>query len=123
MYYSGTSDSGHSKEWTTSLQWTNCLPTTVCMLEPLKKGQPLNNGQNTRPQRVHCSEVPLYTDGGAGVQVNEAFAAQYVAVERELGLDREKTNTNGGAIGEISTSFYTQLIVLYRTRTVRKTTV
>ena len=77
------------------------LPTTVCMLEPLKKGQPPNNGQNTRPQRVHCSEVPLYTDGGAGVQVNEAFAAQYVAVERELGLDREKTNTNGGAIGEI----------------------
>ena len=33
------------------------------------------------------------------VQVNEAFAAQYVAVEKEVGLDRAKTNTNGGAIG------------------------
>jgi len=32
------------------------------------------------------------------VEVNEAFAAQYLAVEQELGLDREKTNVNGGAI-------------------------
>jgi acetyl-CoA C-acetyltransferase len=32
------------------------------------------------------------------VEVNEAFAPQYVAVERELGLDRTKTNVNGGAI-------------------------
>jgi acetyl-CoA acyltransferase 2 len=32
------------------------------------------------------------------VEVNEAFAAQYLAVERELGLQREKTNVNGGAI-------------------------
>jgi acetyl-CoA acetyltransferase family protein len=32
------------------------------------------------------------------VEVNEAFAAQYVAVERELGLDRERTNVDGGAI-------------------------
>jgi acetyl-CoA acyltransferase 2 len=32
------------------------------------------------------------------VEVNEAFSAQYVAVEKELGLDRAKTNTNGGAI-------------------------
>lgn len=30
--------------------------------------------------------------------MNEAFAAQYLAVEKELGLDRAKTNTNGGAI-------------------------
>jgi len=30
--------------------------------------------------------------------VNEAFAGQYLAVERELGLDREKVNVNGGAI-------------------------
>ena len=33
------------------------------------------------------------------VEVNEAFAAQFLAVEKELGLDRAKTNTNGGAIG------------------------
>jgi acetyl-CoA acetyltransferase family protein len=32
------------------------------------------------------------------VEVNEAFAAQYLAVERELGLDRDRTNVNGGAI-------------------------
>jgi acetyl-CoA acetyltransferase family protein len=32
------------------------------------------------------------------VEINEAFAAQYLAVERELGLDREKSNVNGGAV-------------------------
>ncbi|GAB1601408.1 3-ketoacyl-CoA thiolase, mitochondrial-like isoform X2 [Argonauta hians] len=32
------------------------------------------------------------------VEVNEAFAAQYLAVEKELELDPCKTNTNGGAI-------------------------
>ncbi len=32
------------------------------------------------------------------VEVNEAFAPQYLAVEKELGLDRDRTNVNGGAI-------------------------
>jgi acetyl-CoA acetyltransferase family protein len=32
------------------------------------------------------------------IEVNEAFAAQYLAVEKDLGLDREKVNVNGGAI-------------------------
>jgi acetyl-CoA acetyltransferase family protein len=32
------------------------------------------------------------------VEVNEAFAPQYLAVEKELGLDREKSNVDGGAI-------------------------
>jgi acetyl-CoA acyltransferase 2 len=32
------------------------------------------------------------------IEVNEAFAAQYLAVEKQLGLDREKVNVNGGAI-------------------------
>ncbi len=32
------------------------------------------------------------------VEINEAFAAQYLAVERELGLDRSRTNVDGGAI-------------------------
>ena len=32
------------------------------------------------------------------VEVNEAFAAQYLAVEKELELDRSRTNVNGGAI-------------------------
>jgi acetyl-CoA acetyltransferase family protein len=32
------------------------------------------------------------------IEVNEAFAAQYLSVEKALGLDRDKTNVNGGAI-------------------------
>ncbi len=32
------------------------------------------------------------------IEINEAFAAQYLAVERELGLDRDRTNIDGGAI-------------------------
>jgi acetyl-CoA acetyltransferase family protein len=32
------------------------------------------------------------------IEVNEAFAPQYLAVEKALGLNREKTNVNGGAI-------------------------
>ena len=32
------------------------------------------------------------------IEVNEAFAAQYLAVEKELGIDRAKANVNGGAI-------------------------
>lgn len=32
------------------------------------------------------------------VEVNEAFAPQYLAVEKELRLDRDKTNVHGGAI-------------------------
>ncbi len=32
------------------------------------------------------------------IEINEAFAGQYLAVERELKLDRSKVNVNGGAI-------------------------
>ncbi|PKC02922.1 thiolase [Rhizophagus irregularis] len=32
------------------------------------------------------------------IEVNEAFAVQYLAVEKELGLNRQITNTNGGGI-------------------------
>jgi acetyl-CoA acyltransferase 2 len=32
------------------------------------------------------------------IEVNEAFAAQYLSVEKELGLDRDRANVNGGAI-------------------------
>jgi acetyl-CoA acetyltransferase family protein len=32
------------------------------------------------------------------IEVNEAFAAQYLAVEKDLGLDRNRVNVNGGAI-------------------------
>ena len=31
-------------------------------------------------------------------EINEAFGAQYLAVERELALDRERVNVHGGAI-------------------------
>jgi acetyl-CoA acyltransferase 2 len=37
------------------------------------------------------SDVDVY-------EVNEAFAPQYLAVEKELGLPRDRTNVNGGAI-------------------------
>jgi acetyl-CoA acyltransferase 2 len=40
---------------------------------------------------VKLSDVQL-------VEVNEAFAPQYLAVEKELGLNREITNVDGGAI-------------------------
>ncbi|MCZ7665124.1 MAG: thiolase family protein [Thermoleophilia bacterium] len=33
------------------------------------------------------------------IEMNEAFASQYVACEEELGLDRERTNVNGSGIG------------------------
>ncbi|MDE3156667.1 MAG: acetyl-CoA C-acyltransferase [Acidobacteriota bacterium] len=32
------------------------------------------------------------------IEVNEAFAGQYLAVEKDLGLDRSRVNVNGGAI-------------------------
>jgi acetyl-CoA C-acetyltransferase len=32
------------------------------------------------------------------IEVNEAFAAQYLAVEKELGLDRSRVNVNGSGI-------------------------
>jgi acetyl-CoA acetyltransferase family protein len=32
------------------------------------------------------------------IEINEAFAPQYLACEKELGLDRSKTNVDGGAI-------------------------
>lgn len=44
-------------------------------------------------ERAQCqlSDIDLF-------EVNEAFAPQYLAVEKELGLPRERTNVNGGAI-------------------------
>ena len=50
------------------------------------------------------------------VEFNEAFAAQFLAVVREVGLDLEKTNVNGGAIalghpmGATGTKLTVQLI-------------
>jgi acetyl-CoA acyltransferase 2 len=40
---------------------------------------------------VKLADVDLF-------EINEAFAAQYLGVEKELGLNRDKVNVNGGAI-------------------------
>jgi acetyl-CoA acetyltransferase family protein len=48
--------------------------------------------------RLALQKAGLKLDDIDLIEVNEAFAAQYLAVEKELGLDREKVNVNGGAI-------------------------
>jgi acetyl-CoA acetyltransferase family protein len=48
--------------------------------------------------RRALDKAGLTLDDMSLVEVNEAFAAQYKSVEKELGLDVEKTNVNGGAI-------------------------
>jgi acetyl-CoA acetyltransferase family protein len=48
--------------------------------------------------RMALQKTGLKLDDIDLIEVNEAFAAQYLAVEKELELDREKVNVNGGAI-------------------------
>jgi acetyl-CoA acyltransferase 2 len=48
--------------------------------------------------RAALKRASLQLDDMDLVEVNEAFAPQYLAVEKELGLDRERTNVNGGAV-------------------------
>jgi acetyl-CoA acetyltransferase family protein len=48
--------------------------------------------------RTALEKAGLRLDDIDLIEVNEAFAAQYLAVEKDLGLDRSKTNVNGGAI-------------------------
>ncbi len=48
--------------------------------------------------RLALERAGLALDDMALVEINEAFAVQYLAVERELGLDRERTNLDGGAV-------------------------
>jgi acetyl-CoA acetyltransferase family protein len=48
--------------------------------------------------RIALEKAGLNLEDMDLIEVNEAFAAQYLAVETELGLDREKVNVNGGAI-------------------------
>ena len=48
--------------------------------------------------RLALKRAGLKLDQMDLVEVNEAFAAQYLAVERELGLDPARTNVDGGAI-------------------------
>jgi acetyl-CoA acyltransferase 2 len=59
------------------------------------------------------------------IEVNEAFACQYLAVEKELGLDRKEVNVNGGAIaighplGATGTRLTTTLIYELKRRNLR----
>jgi acetyl-CoA C-acetyltransferase len=48
--------------------------------------------------RAALKRADLTLDEMDLVEVNEAFAAQYLAVEKELRLDRDRVNVNGGAI-------------------------
>ena len=48
--------------------------------------------------KIALKKAGLKLDDIDLIEVNEAFAAQYLAVEKELGLDRNKVNVNGGAI-------------------------
>ncbi|MBI3670268.1 MAG: acetyl-CoA C-acetyltransferase [Acidobacteria bacterium] len=59
------------------------------------------------------------------IEVNEAFAPQYLAVETALGLARDKTNVNGGAIalghplGATGTRLVLTLLLELRRRSLR----
>lgn len=48
--------------------------------------------------KIALKNAGLTVDQMDLVEINEAFSPQYIAVEKELGLDRDKTNVNGGAI-------------------------
>ncbi len=49
--------------------------------------------------RAALARAGMSLDSIGLFEINEAFAGQFLAVEKELGLDREKVNVNGGAIG------------------------
>ncbi len=48
--------------------------------------------------REALARAEMTLDDMTLIEVNEAFAPQYLAVEKELGLDPERTNVDGGAI-------------------------
>ena len=65
----------------------------VCGVDPLVMGRgPVPSIQKAMGKAgIRREDVGLW-------EINEAFAAQYLGVEKELGLDREKVNVNGGAV-------------------------
>jgi len=77
-------------------------------LKPLARFKAFGRG-GCHPSVMGLSPVPavkdLMTRSGLKlsdfelIEVNEAFAAQYVGVEKQLGLNREITNVNGGGVG------------------------
>ncbi len=48
--------------------------------------------------QVACEKAKLKVSDLDLIEINEAFSAQYLGCEKELGLDRNKCNVNGGAI-------------------------
>jgi acetyl-CoA C-acetyltransferase len=77
-------------------------------LSPLAKIVSVGRGA-CHPAIMGMSPVPavkdLFARSGLAIndfdliEVNEAFAAQYIGCEKELGLNREITNVNGSGIG------------------------
>ncbi|AOY56861.1 MULTISPECIES: thiolase family protein [Desulfococcus] len=77
-------------------------------LTPIARIKAVGKGA-CHPSVMGLSPVPavkdLFNRSGLGigdfelVEVNEAFASQYIGCERELGLNREITNVNGSGIG------------------------
>jgi acetyl-CoA C-acetyltransferase len=77
-------------------------------LTPLARIAAVGRGA-CHPAIMGLSPVPAVTHlldrGGYAIadfelcEINEAFAAQYIGCERELGLNREITNVNGSGIG------------------------
>jgi len=65
----------------------------VCGVDPLVMGRgPVPSIQQALGKaQIAQEDVGLW-------EINEAFAAQYLGVEKELGLDRERVNVNGGAV-------------------------
>ena len=77
-------------------------------IQPLAKIKAVGKG-GCHPSVMGMSPVPavqdlmnrsgLKIDDFQLVEINEAFAAQYIGCERELGLNRDITNVNGSGIG------------------------
>ncbi|PIV98907.1 MAG: acetyl-CoA C-acyltransferase, partial [Deltaproteobacteria bacterium CG17_big_fil_post_rev_8_21_14_2_50_51_6] len=78
-------------------------------LAPIARIKAIGRGA-CHPSVMGLSPVPAVKDllarnKGLGlkdfelIEVNEAFASQYIGCERELGLNREITNINGSGIG------------------------
>jgi acetyl-CoA acetyltransferase family protein len=61
--------------------------------------EPTMMGMGPAPAiRTALAKAGLAQDDLDLIEINEAFAPQYLACEKELGLDRDKVNVNGGAI-------------------------
>ena len=77
-------------------------------IQPLARIKAVGSG-GCHPSIMGLSPVPavnqLLSKSGLNladfelIEVNEAFAAQYIGCEKELGLNREITNVNGSGIG------------------------